>query len=389
MIKKILLLTVLIMSTIVFAQTAPTVTWISNHTTLEIGKNYTFSASYDAGNDGAGTNYTVGKPGGGNILQYSIQLKNAAGSSSWKAGVNDATATGTNSGTSTKAWTIPATIGNPAVAFPTSAQLAPGEYYVLRVGFQNSNLQWSSGAVEQNITIVAPSGDAWSWDASPMSFNSATSLAVPIKYTSDTDIAVDGIKFIFWTETRGTVNDVNLFSDVWHGAVTNSTVLPAGTNVSAILNVNVPAALINSSTGSMYLSSELGPVFDPNAGDAGNNYVNHASTPAPTYIYMFRIADGTDPNFTPVKPNTTDFTVTTSLGLKKSNLSEINVFPNPTSDYVTLPNIDGVKTISIVNSLGQIIKSIPAQKTIDLSGLKKGVYLLKTDNGQSAKIIKK
>jgi len=82
-----------------------------------------------------------------------------------------------------------------------------------------------------------------------------------------------------------------------------------------------------------------------------------------------------------------------TLGTGNNSLSkaELIIYPNPTSDYITISN-DKVKEAVIVDFAGKtLLKS--TSKTIDLSNLPKGVYILNAtlENGKSIskKIIKK
>ena len=68
------------------------------------------------------------------------------------------------------------------------------------------------------------------------------------------------------------------------------------------------------------------------------------------------------------------------LSLEETILSEIEVFPNPTSGIVTISGGDeNKKTIQVIDLMGQEVhtSSMISQKTIDLSILKAGVYLIK------------
>lgn len=80
-------------------------------------------------------------------------------------------------------------------------------------------------------------------------------------------------------------------------------------------------------------------------------------------------------------------------------ISSINVFPNPTSDYVYVKgaNIDGSTEITylLYNGYGQLVSSQTSNDItvrFDLSNYNSGVYLIKVDNHKEIpafKIIKK
>jgi len=66
----------------------------------------------------------------------------------------------------------------------------------------------------------------------------------------------------------------------------------------------------------------------------------------------------------------------------EENIAEtIEVYPNPTSDMVTIANAEG-KDIVVINSLGQVVASIEnaaANQTIDVSNFANGTYFVKVD----------
>jgi len=85
--------------------------------------------------------------------------------------------------------------------------------------------------------------------------------------------------------------------------------------------------------------------------------------------------------------------------LKVSNLStgdfsknKFKIYPNPTSDIITVQTDSDIENITIYNQLGQLIKSQKESK-IDLTDVALGMYIVEInfENGQSAvqKIIKK
>jgi hypothetical protein len=72
------------------------------------------------------------------------------------------------------------------------------------------------------------------------------------------------------------------------------------------------------------------------------------------------------------------------------NSSGISVFPNPSSDYITI-DIPEKATIEIINIEGQIIKSISAKgnnATIDISGLPSGMYFVTVKTGKGIEVRK-
>lgn len=70
--------------------------------------------------------------------------------------------------------------------------------------------------------------------------------------------------------------------------------------------------------------------------------------------------------------------------------NQVSIYPNPTSNYLTLKNVLENSKILISDINGRIIKQFIYQKpTIDLQGLEKGVYFLTINNDKTFKFIKK
>jgi hypothetical protein len=70
------------------------------------------------------------------------------------------------------------------------------------------------------------------------------------------------------------------------------------------------------------------------------------------------------------------------LGLGDNSLATVNLYPNPTSDVLTVSNVENA-TIEIYNILGQVMiikTNISNQETIDVSGFAAGAYMAKISN---------
>jgi polyhydroxybutyrate depolymerase len=67
-----------------------------------------------------------------------------------------------------------------------------------------------------------------------------------------------------------------------------------------------------------------------------------------------------------------------SASISEADIASIEVYPNPTSDYLRLENIDTkIQNIAIFNAMGQMVfETSASNQTIDVSGLKTGVYQL-------------
>ena len=70
------------------------------------------------------------------------------------------------------------------------------------------------------------------------------------------------------------------------------------------------------------------------------------------------------------------------LGLGDNSLATVNLYPNPTSDVLTVSNVENA-TIEIYNILGQVMTiktNMSNQETIDVSGFAAGAYMAKISN---------
>jgi len=90
--------------------------------------------------------------------------------------------------------------------------------------------------------------------------------------------------------------------------------------------------------------------------------------------------------------------ITSTLSVEESNLIEnVKIFPNPSQGNITISSSRNLETVEIYNILGRLVKRInvaqDTQLNLDLSGLSKGMYLVKiTDinaNTKSQKLILK
>lgn len=87
------------------------------------------------------------------------------------------------------------------------------------------------------------------------------------------------------------------------------------------------------------------------------------------------------------------FTTGSFLSINDLNKKLISVYPNPFVDVVNISNLDSIASISINDNSGRMIKNLKPEKSLNLSSLSKGSYIinLKMMDGttKSFKIIKK
>jgi len=79
-----------------------------------------------------------------------------------------------------------------------------------------------------------------------------------------------------------------------------------------------------------------------------------------------------------------------TAGIAKTNLVSVNVYPNPTSNFITIESaISTNSLVSITDMLGrEVIKTNLNNNQIDVSSLKTGVYIIKINGEQVSKFSK-
>ena len=79
-----------------------------------------------------------------------------------------------------------------------------------------------------------------------------------------------------------------------------------------------------------------------------------------------------------------------SLSVSEQELMSLSIYPNPTSDIISIKGVENIKSIKVYSILGALEKEVFNTNQIDVSELSPGVHLIKIDNGTiySKKIIK-
>ena len=73
------------------------------------------------------------------------------------------------------------------------------------------------------------------------------------------------------------------------------------------------------------------------------------------------------------------------------NIAMLNVYPNPTTNQLTISSTDKITTVTISNLLGQVVYSQQynsQQVHIDCSSLPKGMYLVRINGSEVRKFVK-
>lgn len=84
----------------------------------------------------------------------------------------------------------------------------------------------------------------------------------------------------------------------------------------------------------------------------------------------------------------------TILSVDEFDKTDVVIYPNPVDNMLKISSLNKVKSVTIINSLGQIIKNIkttnqPEEVQIDFSGINSGVYLVKVNFKNGKTITKK
>lgn len=151
-------------------------------------------------------------------------------------------------------------------------------------------------------------------------------------------------------------------------------------------NWNIRATLI---PGVTYNWLQMGPptsgIINPGASVNRTMVFNSTGLTAGRYTANIRIASN-DP-VTPVKivPVIMDITV----GVDEQQMSDIRVYPVPTSGMLNLKLVDGIELVRVVNTMGQVVmeRSLSGKLTdvLNLQGLNAGAYTLQfvNNNGRT------
>ncbi|TXG35137.1 T9SS type A sorting domain-containing protein [Seonamhaeicola maritimus] len=76
------------------------------------------------------------------------------------------------------------------------------------------------------------------------------------------------------------------------------------------------------------------------------------------------------------------------LGVEDKSLNKLTISPNPVTNRFNIPDYQKFKSVSIYNLIGQEVKQLTSERTIDVSDLTSGIYILKTDTGSTSKFVK-
>jgi len=82
-----------------------------------------------------------------------------------------------------------------------------------------------------------------------------------------------------------------------------------------------------------------------------------------------------------------------AIGVTENNLTEVELFPNPVANELTINNAEHVQKVTITNTLGQIVKEevLTGNATVAIStqNLQPGIFFVTLKNNEGFEIIKK
>ena len=77
-------------------------------------------------------------------------------------------------------------------------------------------------------------------------------------------------------------------------------------------------------------------------------------------------------------------------GISEDNTQKINIFPNPTTDFVTIEG-EGLQLVNVIDEMGRTIKSVPSNGNslqLDLTDVKSGTYFISAKTCSTSSFVK-
>ena len=87
-----------------------------------------------------------------------------------------------------------------------------------------------------------------------------------------------------------------------------------------------------------------------------------------------------------------EFTTDAALGVEDNTFNTFSAYPNPTSGILNIKSSQDVDNVTVFNLLGQNVASFSKNEitnsSIDMSGLSKGLYLVKVTSGDKTETLR-
>lgn len=104
-------------------------------------------------------------------------------------------------------------------------------------------------------------------------------------------------------------------------------------------------------------------------------------------VYTVTVSDGPDCNATSEPFEITDLDPGTSI--QSQPIANLNVYPNPAKDRVTIETDIDLKSLELYGLSGQLVKQFnPVNKNLDVSNLSQGIYFLKLKTNEQSSMVK-
>jgi hypothetical protein len=189
-------------------------------------------------------------------------------------------------------------------------------------------------------------------------------------------------------------NDVYTFpstAQAWAGfANTNAVIYPLNFTASADSDATIMFKVENAPHPDVNPNAELGTVTVIGGDPAATYEVVYNPDPADTHPYrsLLMYVQTQD-----VAVTMTNFIIYSDdvLSVAKANDFELSLYPNPAKDIVRISAVESIEVVRIYELSGRLVKQASPCKaafSVDVSGLSKGVYLLKLSAGDKEAITK-
>jgi hypothetical protein len=247
-------------------------------------------------------------------------------------------------------------------------------YEPTQIGTENDWKMISAGSY--TAAAIKNNGTLWVWGMNgygQLGIGNAQTQSLPVQLGTDLWLSVNAGYFCM----HGTKDDGTLWGwgDNSSGQLGNGEPANPGNGISEYMPVLIFAETGWKTTGSKFANYTLFISDD--------HYLKSSG------VYGPNLGIGTVSAIIVAQPTT--IACANTAGLNDNALTQLSVYPNPTSDMLYLANADelGIENISVYDISGKVVLSQNSTANqIDVSQLPQGIYLLKTTTGSSTTSLK-